>query len=600
MLPMNKIKPVACALAVCLALTAVCFAAYTAVLAAGTDIPVLSAGTNIAETYLSVDVKEPAGDENGCSPLEISYTIDCAALKKQAGADAKIVTTISYMPSAAGDADAAAYALREAECAIDGAAAAAECVGEGFGCRLTFVAEPELPEGARDEGIDADPEEDPADRAVHHRPEGFLHGLLVGFLRGAPEVERLLDLGKVPDGAVEGEEEGEDESDERPDPELGAEVGKEEERAHQGDRPVGEDHEGAEAVEGGAHDDAYEKRAEGGDHRRPHRGGEMPLPGGDEGLHRRLDDRRVGEGDVVAGTDLGVGARVQERLVVEGGLVGGPGLALVELARLDRGAVGDDLEAGVVEIVVIVVPPRLLGGLAEDEAHRHVRVPFLIIGVGGDGEAVPFLVVAPEGEVGGLPFRPGGAIGGGRVLLAVVDELGELPVLPGLVDPDRDDRDAVQVADVGLLAVEHEVVPVGVEGGGVGEDVLVRGARHEGEVPAGEGEVALQIAVLRLVGALAADRHLDGAVAFLFDGPLDPPVGEAGLHLLGDEVDGLVAVLLDVVLRIDPVEGRPFLAHPEVKGSSRPVGHVRVEARDGRGDRGRSPEEDCGAQEYVG
>ena len=84
MLPMNKIKPVACALAVCLALTAVCFAAYTAVLAAGTDIPVLSAGTNIAETYLSVDVKEPAGDENGCSPLEISYTIDCAALKKQA------------------------------------------------------------------------------------------------------------------------------------------------------------------------------------------------------------------------------------------------------------------------------------------------------------------------------------------------------------------------------------------------------------------------------------------------------------------------------------------------------------------------------------
>lgn len=147
MLPMNKIKPVACALAVCLALTAVCFAAYTAVLAAGTDIPVLSAGTNIAETYLSVDVKEPAGDEYGCSPLEISYTIDCAALKKQAGSDAKIVTTISYMPSAAGDADAAAYALRGAECAIDGAAAAAECVGEGFGCRLTFVAEPELPEG---------------------------------------------------------------------------------------------------------------------------------------------------------------------------------------------------------------------------------------------------------------------------------------------------------------------------------------------------------------------------------------------------------------------------------------------------------------------
>lgn len=147
MLHMNKIKPVACALAVCLALTAVCFAAYTAVLAAGTDIPVLSAGTNIAETYLSVDVKEPAGDEYGCSPLEISYTIDCAALKKQAGSDAKIVTTISYMPSAAGDADAAAYALREAECAIDGAAAAAECVGEGFGCRLTFVAEPELPEG---------------------------------------------------------------------------------------------------------------------------------------------------------------------------------------------------------------------------------------------------------------------------------------------------------------------------------------------------------------------------------------------------------------------------------------------------------------------
>ena len=146
MLHMNKIKPVACALAVCLALTAACFAAYTAVLAAGTDIPVLSAGTNIAETYLSIAVKEPAGDENGCSPLEISYTIDCAALKKQAGADAKIVTTISYMPSAAGDADAAAYALREAECAIDGAAAAVECSGEGFGCRLTFVTESELPE----------------------------------------------------------------------------------------------------------------------------------------------------------------------------------------------------------------------------------------------------------------------------------------------------------------------------------------------------------------------------------------------------------------------------------------------------------------------
>ena len=96
--------------------------------------------------YPWIGIGEFTGVETGCSPLEISYTVDCAALKMQAGADAKIVTTISYMPSAAGDADAAAYALREAECAIDGVAAAAECVGEGFGCRLTFVAGPELAE----------------------------------------------------------------------------------------------------------------------------------------------------------------------------------------------------------------------------------------------------------------------------------------------------------------------------------------------------------------------------------------------------------------------------------------------------------------------
>ena len=89
-----KIKLLAACTAVCAVATAVCFAAYIPQISRSFGASVSGEGVNAAQSYMSLSVTPPSGDEGGISPLILDYTIDCAALAANVGAERVTLTAV--------------------------------------------------------------------------------------------------------------------------------------------------------------------------------------------------------------------------------------------------------------------------------------------------------------------------------------------------------------------------------------------------------------------------------------------------------------------------------------------------------------------------
>ena len=89
-----KFKLLAACTAVCAVATAVCFAAYIPQISRSFGASVFGEGVNAAQSYMSLSVTPPSGDEGGISPLVLDYAIDCAALAANVGAERVTLTAV--------------------------------------------------------------------------------------------------------------------------------------------------------------------------------------------------------------------------------------------------------------------------------------------------------------------------------------------------------------------------------------------------------------------------------------------------------------------------------------------------------------------------
>ena len=114
-----KIRFLAACTAVCAAATAVCFAAYIPQISRSFGSSVSGEGVNAAQSYMSLSVTPPSGDEGGISPLVLDYAVDCAALAANVSTERVTLTAVVRYADGVdctGFEDAAYAALASAEC----------------------------------------------------------------------------------------------------------------------------------------------------------------------------------------------------------------------------------------------------------------------------------------------------------------------------------------------------------------------------------------------------------------------------------------------------------------------------------------------------
>lgn len=114
-----KIKLLAACTAVCAVATAVCFAAYIPQISRSFGSSVFGEGVNAAQSYMSLSVIPPSGDEGGISPLVLDYAIDCVALAANVGAERVTLTAVVRYADGVdctGVEDVAYAALASAQC----------------------------------------------------------------------------------------------------------------------------------------------------------------------------------------------------------------------------------------------------------------------------------------------------------------------------------------------------------------------------------------------------------------------------------------------------------------------------------------------------